>query len=447
MLWATEMGCSAGGSGSGLVVERLDREPGRLARFGLDQMTLFRLALGLQDPWLVADVRFDGQKTEKNVVRSGQLHVHLDFKTGSRFPCPSCGAESCRVYDTTNRTWRHLDFFQHEALLHARIPRVSCDGCGVHQANVPWARPGSGFTLLFEAVVMSLVREMPVSAVARQVRVTDTRIWRLLQGYVREALEKVDLSKLTKVAADETASRRGHTYVTLFADLQQSRVVFVTPGKDQSTFERFLEDLQRRGGRPENISDVVIDMSAAFTAGAKAYFPNAVVTYDKFHASKLVNEAVDKTRREEVRWRPELIGTRYVWLKNPLNLTEKQMERWDSLRDADLKTVKAYHLRLAFQEIWHHPAERAPLELGRWLGWAIRSRVPEMVKAAQTIRKHAAQVLRVIKNDLTTAVLEGINSLVQAAKARARGYRSAENFMTMIYLLAGNLDFGFAHTK
>jgi transposase len=413
----------------------------------MDQKTLFRLALGLQDPWFVADVRFDARKTEEGLIRSGQLHVHLDFNTGARFCCPSCGEGNCEVYDTTSRTWRHLDFFQHEALLHARVPRVTCSGCGVHQVHVPWARPGSGFTLLFEAVIMTLVAEMPVSAVGRQVRVTDTRIWRLLQAYVREALEQQDLSEMTTVAADETASRRGHDYVTLFVDMKQSRVAFVTPGKDQSTFDRFLLELHRRGGRKANITDVVIDMSAAFTAGARECFPDAVLTYDKFHATKLVTEALDDTRREEARSRPELVGTRYVWLKNPLNLTEGQMERWDSLKDADLKTVKAYHLYLAFREIWHHPASRAVLELGRWIGWALRSRVPAMKKAAQTIRKHAAQVLRVIENDLTTALLEGINSLVQAAKARARGYRSVQNFMTMIYLLAGKLDLGLAHTK
>jgi transposase len=74
------------------------------------------------------------------------------------------------------KTWRHLNFFQHEAFLHARVARIDCSDRGVRLVNVPWARPGSGFTLLFEAFVMTLVKDMPVSAAARLVGEHDTRL-------------------------------------------------------------------------------------------------------------------------------------------------------------------------------------------------------------------------------------------------------------------------------
>lgn len=411
------------------------------------QNDLFRLALGLTEPWFVSDVRLD-LKDEAG-VQPGELHVRLDFRPGGRFACSQCGSAGLDVHDTMERTWQHLNFFQHRAWLQARVPRTRCAGCGVHLVAVPWARPGSGFTLLFEAFSLLLVAQMPVLAASRLMRVTDTRLWRILTVYVAQARTRVDMANVCAVAVDETSSRKGHTYVSIFADPRpnQRKVLFVTPGKDQTTFDRFLEDLVAHGGNAEHVTDVVADMSAAFAAGAAKCFPKAEVTHDKFHAMKLVSEAVDMTRRLEVTSRPELKGTRYIFLKNPLNLTERQLEKWDQLKDGNLKTLKAHRLYLAFRDIWDYPPEQAPAALGRWISWALRSRVEPMVKAAQTIRQHVPSILRVLSNDLTTAVMEGINSLVQAAKARARGYRNPDNFITIIYLIAGKLDLRFAHTK
>jgi hypothetical protein len=119
---------------------------------------LFQLALGLVPPWMVVDAKFDADQK--------RLDIEIDFKTGGRFACPKCGKADCPVHDTVKKTWRHLNFFQHEAFLHARVARIDCPDCGVRLINVPWARPGSGFTLLFEALVMALVKDMPVAAAA-----------------------------------------------------------------------------------------------------------------------------------------------------------------------------------------------------------------------------------------------------------------------------------------
>ena len=106
---------------------------------------LFQLALGITSPWFVASSAFDATKR--------RLDIALDFKAGSRFSCPECNASGCPVHDTVEKQWRHLDFFQHQAILTARTPRINCTKCGVRLVTVPWARPGSGFTLLFELYV------------------------------------------------------------------------------------------------------------------------------------------------------------------------------------------------------------------------------------------------------------------------------------------------------
>src|SRR5271166_4467661 len=165
---------------------------------------LFQLALGLQSPWMVTRSEF--------AVEDGRLDLYVDFPRGSRFACAECGREGCAVHDTKDETWRHLDFFQHRTFLHARVPRAICANCGVRKVATPWARAGSGFTLLFEAYVLALAKAMPIANAAKRLGEHDTRLWRIVEHYVWQAVEKLDLSEVRRIAADETSARRGHDY-------------------------------------------------------------------------------------------------------------------------------------------------------------------------------------------------------------------------------------------
>ena len=285
--------------------------------------SLLQMALGMAPPWAVTGSDFDAE--------ARRLDIHIDFTPGSRFTCPSCGTANCPTHDTEQMTWRHLNFFQHQAYLHARVPRVRCDRCGVKKISVPWARPDSGFTLLFEALLMALVSEMPVNAVARLVGEHDTRLWRVIHHYVERARARLDLSAVTRVAIDETAAKRGQNYITLFVDIDQASTVFAVEGKDAETVAAFADDLRSHGGEPNAVSQVCIDMSAAFIKGTADNLPNAAITFDKFHAVKIINDAVDKVRRAERKQHEQLAGTRHIWLSNPANLSKRQRATLDSI--------------------------------------------------------------------------------------------------------------------
>ncbi len=395
--------------------------------------SLLQQALGLTQPWTVSRSDFDPE--------AQRLDIHIDFVPGSRFACPACGAADCPVHDTARMSWRHLNFFQHQAYLNARVPRVQCAHCGVKKIGVPWARPDSGFTLLFEAMIMTMVPAMPVKVVARMVGEHDTRLWRVIHHYVDKARENADVAGVTELAIDETAAGRGQDYITLFVDIGQARVLFATEGKDAQTVAAFAEDLTAHGGDPAAIAEVCIDMSAAFIKGVAEHLPQAEITFDKFHAVKIINDAVDQVRREEVKSRPELKKTRYVWLKNETSLSSGQREMRDSLAKSNLKTARAYQIRLAFQDLYDQPsAEAAADHLKRWYFWATHSRLQPIIDAAHTIKRHWDGVLRWFDSNIANGLIEGINSLVQAAKAKARGYRSKRNLIAMVYLLAGKLD-------
>jgi transposase len=394
---------------------------------------LFQLALGLVPPWMVKACAFDAERK--------RLDIEIDFARGGRFPCPHCGRADCLVHDTAMQEWRHLDFFQHQAFLHARTPRITCPDCGVKQIAVPWARPGSGFTLLFEALAMTLMAAMPVAAAARLVGEHDTRMWRVLHHWVEAARARADYTHVKRLAIDETAARRGHDYVSLFVDIDQRRVLFVADGRGADTVAEFADDLEAHDGDASHIKQVCIDMSAAFIKGVGDNLTEAEITFDKFHAVKLVNDAVDKVRRQESKGRPELKRSRYLWLRNEPSLSAESRANLQALTRLHLKTTRAYQIRLAFQEVYQQPtAAWGALFLDRWYGWAIRSRLAPIKDAARTILRHRDGILAWFDSRIANGLIEGINSLVQAAKAKARGYRSTRTLKAIIYLIAGKLD-------
>ena len=398
---------------------------------------LFQLALGLVPPWMVADAKFDADKK--------RLDIEIDFKTGGRFPCPECGKADCPVHDTVKKSWRHLNFFQHQAFLHARVARIDCPEHGVRLVSVPWARPGSGFTLLFEAFVMTLVKDMPVAAAARLVGEHDTRLWRVVQHYVETAVARMDLSELRRVAIDETAAKRGQDYISLFVDMDARKVVYVTEGNDAETVARFADHVDDHNSDASRIKEVCIDMSNAYIKGVTENLTEAEITFDKFHAVKLVNDAVDQVRRAERRERPELKHSRFLWLKNEGRLTVAQYATLDALTRLNLKTARAYRIRLAFQEIFDQPShDWGELILGRWYSWAIRSRLEPIKKVARTVKRYRDGILRWFDSKIANGLIEGINSLVQAAKAKARGYRSLRNLIAITYLIVGKIDLKLA---
>ena len=398
---------------------------------------LFGMALGIVPPWEVTEVTFSKE--------SNRLDITLDFQRGATFPCPVCGAPA-PAYDTTEKEWRHLNFFQYEAYLHAFVPRVNCsnDGCGVKQIQVPWARAGSGFTLLFEALVMTMARDLPVNVMARLFSVTDTRLWRIINTYVEIARAKEDFSGVKRIGIDETSVKKGHNYVSFFFDLDQKKLLFGTEGKDNETVKAFASDLTKHGGNPEQISDAAIDMSKAFIKGIKEQFPNAVTTFDKFHLIKLMNEALGKIRAEEARQFPEALKkSRFLFLKNPENLTPEDQERLDTMVSSQChKSVEAYTHKLNLQNVYFAESRpEAEVLLTQWHKTASKSTLWLIQKMARTVKDHWDGILGHFDNELTTGYLEGVNSLIQAAKARARGYRNPRNMISMAYLIAGKLKF------
>jgi len=395
---------------------------------------LFTAALGLGSPWEVVDVAFDPNQ--------GRIDFHVGFAPGTRFACPQCGTEQQPVHDTRERSWRHLNFFQYQAYIHAPVPRVRCDACAkTTRVEVPWARPGSGFTLLMEALLVTLCKAMPIRQVARLLGVSDMRIWRTLDHYVEGARAQEDFSGAVSIGIDETAARRGHNYISLFHDLDAPRLLFACEGRKAEVVAQFADDLEAHGACSEQVRNVCIDMSTSYRAGLGEHIPWAAITFDEFHVIQLVNKALDEVRRQEVKAVPELKRSRYIWLKDSHDWSRKQLVQFVDLRALNLKTHRAFRIKESLREIFRtaETATDAEVLLDRWYSWARRCRLEPIKKVAKTLKDHWQGILNAFESKLTNGRVEAANSLIQAAKAKARGYGTTRHLITISYLVAGKL--------
>ena len=405
----------------------------------MDGNEILLLGLGIQSPWQLMDQRLDTEKTPH------ELHLEVKAGRGSKYACPACG-KACSAHDFQDKTWRHLNFFQHHCYVHAYVPRVKCPEHGVRQVEVPWARKGSAFTLLFEQAALTLVREMPVNAAARIIEITDKRLWRIIEHYVAKAIAKFDLSSVRAIGLDETASKRGHNYVTVFIDMEKRHepVLFVTPGKGKETLKEFAEFLKGHQGAPDRILEVVCDMSPAFLSGVAEELPNAEITVDWFHIVQTFTRALDEVRKQEGQVKPLPKHLRWAVLKRGEvdHLTTNQLKAMAELLDQGLDTATAWRIkeRLRWIRLAKTP-QAARWRITRFVNYAMElvgegALLEPVRKALTTLANHAERVVRRWTSTYTNARIEGLNSLFQAARARARGYRNTKTFMTMIYMIA-----------
>jgi transposase len=410
---------------------------------------LFTSALGLQAPWRVS-------KVELSTARH-----RIDFEVvcdAQRLSCPHCAQPSQPIHDRLSRRWRHLDFFQYEAWLHADVPRVSCTACGkTTQTEVPWAREGSGFTLLFEALALSLCKELPVAQAASQLRVQGQRLWRRIRHYVTLARAQDDMSQVRHIGIDETSVKKGQHYITVVHDLQAKRLLFATPGRDHQTVLDFARDLQAHGGRAEHIEQVCMDMSAAYLKGVSEALPEAAVCYDRFHVAALAGRAMDEVRSAEFKTQARAVSEALGELEPKARRSlawamRTHHERWSrrhmqamhALQRSHLKSARAWRLKVALRQVYEAAAQSQSAEvategLRRWVSWARRSRLEPFKRLAKTLTTHWQGVIAGMLKARTNAFVEAMNGLLQQAKRAARGFRTTENFIAIAYLRMSKL--------
>lgn len=409
---------------------------------------VFHQILALGDAWRVSRVDYV-EKESKVLIRVEETPALWAAES-----CPHCNAKSVGGYDhAPERSWRHLNVCQLESEIVCSLPRGQCKQCQkVYTVHAPWEGRSRGLTQEFEAFALTLMREMPVKKAGEILGEMDQKLWRALFAHVDAAWAELSWENVVWVGADEMNRRKGHNYLTVFVDLVAKRVLLAVEGKDAGAWERFAEQLIKHNGHPKAVTQIAIDMSPAYMKGVRENFGNAQIVFDKFHVVSQVVQAVEEVRRKEARLdaqaREQLERTAWLWRKNPEAWTTGEEDRWAQLKDKPLVTGLAYAMRLELQKAY--AAGTASLARSRFKAWcrwvrteaqALSSGLLEpMCKAAQMVERRLEGILGHWKEGLTTAFLEGLNSLFSATKRKARGYRSTEYQIAMLYFVAGKLE-------
>ena len=402
----------------------------------MNSIEIFQLALQLQHPWYVSSVRF-----EEGLEGAKALHIDIDFEKGFEFE------PEAKVHDRTKREWCHLNFFEHTCYLHCKVPRIKSPDGKVKTVAVPWARKGSGFTLLFEAFSMALIeRGMPVNKAADLVKEYPQRLWNIFNYWIEIAYQEDDQSGVPQLGIDETSVRKGHDYLTVAADLETGRVIHVTLGKDQTTIERIKGHLSSKGVEPEQVTAACMDMFPSFIAGMLEQFPDTSITFDKFHVVKLLNEAMNEVRKAEAREHAILKGHKYTLLKGDNKLSTRQKQEREQLIELLPAIGKAYRLKTLFEDFWDFKdKEEGAAFLSFWSDLVEEEGVIPFYKFTATLKAHWSGIINYLESQIANGIMEGINSKIQLAKRRARGYRNIHNLINMIYFIAGKLKFNYPH--
>jgi len=396
----------------------------------------YSLLLGLDEAWQVVDVELS--------LEQKQVQIHLK-STGKPVCCSECGEQRPLKDHAPERTWRHLDTMQFETVLTARVPRTKCPNCGVKTCDVPWAEPHGRFTMMFEAFA---IRVLQAAGTTEQARILLGLNWNSVQKIMDKAVERGliarDLEEIKHVGIDEKNFHRGHDYITVLTDIDQSRVLEVTQGRDEEAADVLWEIFSEN--QKENIEAVAVDMWQAFENSVVKNVPEAEIVHDRFHISKHLNEAVDIVRRQEHKALKKegdetLAGSRYWWLRNPENIDD---ETWDSfaiLKEMELKTSRAWAIREQFRWFWEYRYARSAKKFfARWYQWASRCRLEPVKKVARMIRKRLNNILTWFRHRISNGPAEGFNSRIQSIKSAARGFKNFNNYRTRILFFCGKLD-------
>ena len=397
----------------------------------------YALLLGLNTDWLVQSVDLD--------LEAQRVEIQLQRNADEPCCCPECG-EACPLKDHTDeRTWRHLDTMQFETVIKARIPRTNCPKHGVHNVHVPWAEPHGRFTLLFEAFAIRVLKaSSSIEKGRRLLGLSWEAAQRIMNSAVERGLDRRDLEEIKHVGIDEKNFGKGHDYVSVMTDIDGGRVLEVVPGRTQEAADslwKTLSDEQR-----EQVEAVAVDMWAAFVNSAAEHVPEADIVHDRFHIAKHLNEAVDQVRRAEHKSLKQegderLTGSRYLWLTNEENLSEERAATFEDLKESKLKTSRAWALVDLFRDFFEQQSERHGRAFFKdWYAWASRCRLKPIVKVAKMIKRHFERIVTWFTHRISNASSEGFNSLIQALKSAARGFRNFENYRTRILFFCGQLN-------
>lgn len=400
---------------------------------------VFESLLHLEDPWFISGIEMD--------VASEAMHVRIAHRLGAAFGCPRCGSAS-EVYDhSAERVWRHLDMWQCQTQLHARLPRVRCAEHGVVQVIPPWADASSRMSLAFEGrVIEALLNCQSVLGACRLLRLKWDQVRGVMKRAVARGLVRREQAEMAYLGVDEKAIAKRHRYATVLYDLAGKRVIELAEGRRKESLQTLYSGLT--GAQRAAIKAVCMDMWEPFASATREALVDGEqkIVHDRFHVMQHVGKAVNSVRGQESRALAKvgddrLKGTRQLWQYAESNLPAPLKERFEAVKHADLKTATAWAMKENLRHTWEQSTVvQARAHLTSWCAWVIRETLTPMVNVALMIKAKLEPIIRYCDHRITTGPAEGINSKLMAVQRQARGHRTFANFRISALFHCGKME-------
>lgn len=396
--------------------------------------------LHIKEPWKIDDVSLKHSADQGNTARE-ECHVSLSYKRGSHFADET--GTPCPVFDTYNKTWRHIDYDKHRCYVHCKVPRIETTEGKVKQSNIPWARKGSGFTLCFEAYVLHLLTKNQLfNSVCKQLNETPDRILVIFNHWVNAAYlaQHID-QNLDIIGLGEQSSSAENRHSTTLIDLKNQRVLLVMEGKSQENIQQvkiYLENKKIAAAQIKHISGDFFNQ--AILTELKACFPNTTIHCDRFYVTQHLNDAIEQISNTERKNIKSLAKHRSLLRTDLTHLSTEQKTALLQLTTKFPRIEKAYRLKVLFNDLWEQKSvQDAEAFLASWCLSAEESGLASFKEVAQTLRKHKDNIVNFTTIPTSQTVMGNMHEKIQ--RIIKSGLRNTENLSNMIYLLCGKLSF------
>jgi len=404
----------------------------------MQDIELYTQVLGVKSPWMIRGVQLD--------LKQRTVTISVSYDKSVPVACPVCGGQAA-IYDHQKRRWRHLDTCQLRTIIECEVPRASCQDHGVKQLPVAWAEANGRFTALFEALVISWLKEASISGVAELLHLSWDEVAGIQERAVNRGLKRRRKQPLRQIGIDETSFQKRHEYVTVILDRSRDVVVDVLDDRKAETLEGWLRD--RPAAHLASVESVTMDMWDPFIKAVQDCIPEAgkKICFDRYHVAQHFGKALDKVRAQEHRWflqtegASPLNGTKYEWQRNSGRTDNRGRREFMALSRMNLKTARAWAIKETAAQLWHYryrsAAERA---WGELLGWIARCRLEPVKRVGRMVREYLWGIVNAIIAGVSNAMAEAKNARIQRIKNMACGYRNRKRFRMAILFHLGGLN-------
>ena len=382
--------------------------------------------------------------------RAGEKYIVIDLlpRINSKGLCPTC-KESCPTYDhQTKRIFHFIPLWGYRVEIHYKPRRVECCDHGIHVEQMPWAEGKSTLTNAMKFFIAHWAKKLSWKETGEAFKVGWHHVAEGVKHVVAYGLKHRDLKGIKTLGIDEIQYQQGHKYLTMVyqTDTEKRRLLWIGKDRQAKTLIRFFRWFGKEA--TEKLEAICCDMWKPFIKVIRKKAGQALNILDRFHIIKMLNKAVDNTRKSEIvdfvqgNQKNILYKCKWPLLKRPENLTENQAAKMKELLQFKLQSIKAYLLREEFQKFWTYSSPTwAEKFFNQWAFVAMRSKIEPVKKVVKTLRKYKENILNWFrtKKPVSNGIVEGFNGKAKLTMRKSYGFRTYEMLELALYHALGDL--------